>query len=83
MLLDFAGVRVGISRKIDRLATIGWFPGDGFRTQLAWHGQRRNAAKYPDDEEALRASGATTVFSIYTEAGTGFVDHVRTGRQVQ
>ena len=33
-------------------------------------------AKFEDDVEALREAGATTVFNIYTEAGTGFAAHV-------
>ena len=33
-------------------------------------------ARYPEDTEALLQAGATSVFNIYTEAGTGFADHV-------
>jgi hypothetical protein len=33
-------------------------------------------AKFEDEVEALREAGATTVFNIYTEAGTGFAAHV-------
>jgi hypothetical protein len=51
--------------------------------ESSYRGRVAAAAKYPDDEDALRASGATAVFNIYTEAGTGFADHVRTGHQVQ
>jgi hypothetical protein len=51
--------------------------------ESSYRGRVAAAAKYPDDEESLRASGATAVFNIYTEAGTGFADHVRTGHQVQ
>ncbi len=33
-------------------------------------------ARYPDEEEPLRAAGATAVFNIYAEAGGGFASHV-------
>ena len=33
-------------------------------------------AKFPDEVEKLKRAGATTVFNIYTEAGTGFALHV-------
>jgi len=33
-------------------------------------------ARYPDDEATLREAGATAVFNIYAEAGTGFAGHV-------
>ena len=33
-------------------------------------------AKYPDEEAPLRMAGATEVFNIYAEAGTGFASHV-------
>ncbi len=36
-------------------------------------------AKYPDDEPQLREAGATAVFNIYAEAGTGFAGHAVTG----
>jgi glutathione-regulated potassium-efflux system ancillary protein KefC len=45
--------------------------------ESSFAGRVAAAAKYPDDEEALRQAGATAVFDIYTEAGTGFADHVR------
>ncbi len=38
-------------------------------------------AKFPDEEEQLRQSGATMVFNIYTETGAAFADHVGTHRQ--
>jgi len=44
--------------------------------ESSFRGRVAAAAKYPDDEELLRESGATAVFDIYTEAGTGFADHV-------
>lgn len=33
-------------------------------------------SRYPDEEEELRQAGATAVFNVFTEAGTGFADHV-------
>ncbi|MFT5442136.1 MAG: glutathione-regulated potassium-efflux system ancillary protein KefC [Myxococcota bacterium] len=45
--------------------------------EISFTGQIAATAKYPDDEELLRQSGATAVFNIYTEAGTGFADHVQ------
>jgi hypothetical protein len=45
--------------------------------ESAFSGRVAAAAKYPDEEETLRQSGATAVFNIYTEAGTGFADHIR------
>jgi len=35
------------------------------------------SARFLDDEEKLLEAGATTVFNIYTEAGTGFAEHVQ------
>jgi len=32
--------------------------------------------KFQDEAEVLLEAGATTVFNIYTEAGTGFADHI-------
>jgi hypothetical protein len=32
--------------------------------------------KFEDEAEELRASGASTVFNVYTEAGAGFAAHV-------
>jgi len=44
--------------------------------EISFPGSIAAAAKYPDEEERLRKAGATAVFNIYTEAGTGFADHV-------
>jgi len=33
-------------------------------------------AKYPDDEQALRAAGVHRVFNLYAEAGAGFAQHI-------
>jgi hypothetical protein len=45
--------------------------------ESSFSGRVAATARYPDDEEPLRKFGATAVFNIYTEAGTGFADHVR------
>lgn len=39
-------------------------------------GEVATTARFPDEEEALKLAGATTVFNIYTEAGAGFAAHV-------
>lgn len=38
-------------------------------------------ARFPDEENLLRQAGATAVFNIYTEAGSGFAAHVETTLQ--
>lgn len=38
-------------------------------------------ARFPDEMDRLRQSGATAVFNIYTEAGAGFAEHVETQSQ--
>ena len=38
-------------------------------------------AKYPDDEQLLRAAGVQLVFNLYAEAGAGFARHVCTGQK--
>ncbi|MCP3669022.1 MAG: cation:proton antiporter [Gammaproteobacteria bacterium] len=44
--------------------------------EISFPGRVAATARYPDEEEPLRQSGATAVFNIYTEAGVGFADHV-------
>lgn len=44
--------------------------------EISFHGRIAATARYPDEEEMLHNAGATAVFNIYTEAGTGFADHV-------
>ncbi len=44
--------------------------------EISFPGRIAATARYPDEEESLRQSGATAVFNIYTEAGVGFADHV-------
>ncbi|WP_236725753.1 cation:proton antiporter family protein [Candidatus Reidiella endopervernicosa] len=43
---------------------------------ISFSGRVAATAKFPDEELVLRRAGATAVFNIYTEAGTGFADHV-------
>ncbi len=50
--------------------------------EISFPGRIAAVSRYPDDEESLRELGATAVFNIYTEAGTGFADHVRMGDEV-
>ncbi len=42
---------------------------------IRFKGRIAATAKYPDEADALRRNGATSVFNIYREAGTGFADH--------
>ncbi|MCP4127613.1 MAG: cation:proton antiporter [Gammaproteobacteria bacterium] len=44
--------------------------------EISFPGRIAATARYLDEEEPLRQSGATAVFNIYTEAGVGFADHV-------
>ncbi len=44
--------------------------------EISFPGRIAATARYPDEEERLYQAGATAVFNIYTEAGTGFADHV-------
>lgn len=44
--------------------------------EISFPGRIAATARFPDEEKILRRSGATAVFNIYTEAGTGFADHV-------
>ena len=45
--------------------------------KISFPGRIAATAKYPDEVSSLVQSGANAVFNIYTEAGTGFADHVR------
>jgi hypothetical protein len=42
----------------------------------AYGGTISAVARYPDEIPLLEAGGAALVFNIYTEAGTGFAEHV-------
>lgn len=44
--------------------------------KISFPGRIAATARFPDEVELLRQSGATAVFNIYTEAGVGFADHV-------
>ncbi len=43
---------------------------------IAFTGRIAATARFPDEAIALQNAGATAVFNVYTEAGTGFADHV-------
>jgi predicted Kef-type K+ transport protein len=43
---------------------------------ISFNGQITAVARYPDEIQLLRKSGANAVFNIYTEAGAGFAEHV-------
>ncbi|MCU7923265.1 MAG: cation:proton antiporter [Candidatus Thiodiazotropha sp. (ex Dulcina madagascariensis)] len=49
--------------------------------KISFPGRIAATARYPDEVEHLRQAGATAVFNIYTEAGTGFADHVKVHAQ--
>ena len=44
--------------------------------EISFNGRIAATARFPDEEQQLRQSGATAVFNIYTEAGAGFAVHV-------
>ena len=44
--------------------------------EIGFEGGIAATARYPDEEAQLREAGATAVFNIYAEAGTGFAGHV-------
>ena len=45
--------------------------------EISFPGRIAATARYLDEEEQLRQSGATAVFNIYTEAGAGFAEHIK------
>ncbi len=49
--------------------------------EISFHGRIAATSRFPDEEMLLRQSGVTAVFNIYTEAGTGFADHVQVQNQ--
>lgn len=49
--------------------------------ETAFPGRIVATAKFPDEEERLRRSGASAVFNIYTEAGAGFANHAEVKHQ--
>ena len=44
--------------------------------EIGFKGRIAATARYADEEAQLRKAGATAVFNIYAEAGTGFAGHV-------
>ncbi len=44
--------------------------------KISFPGRITATARFPDEVEKLRQSGASAVFNIYTEAGAGFAEHV-------
>ena len=49
----------------------------GRQNRLNWiSGRIAATAKTPDEVDALKRAGATTVFNIYTEAGAGFAARI-------
>ena len=46
--------------------------------QTSFSGRTAAIARFADEEDILRNSGAVAVFNIYTEAGAGFANHVET-----
>ena len=44
--------------------------------EIGFKGGIAATSRYPDEEPKLREAGATEVFNIYAEAGTGFAGHV-------
>ncbi len=46
---------------------------------VSFDGKITAVARYPDEEQTLLEHGVTAVFNIYTEAGTGFADHIKAG----
>ncbi|MDH3326459.1 MAG: cation:proton antiporter [Gammaproteobacteria bacterium] len=50
--------------------------------EISFPGRIAATARYPDEVKLLQQSGATQVFNIYTEAGTGFADHANSDNLV-
>jgi len=50
--------------------------------EISFPGRIAATARFSDEEKFLRQAGATAVFNIYTEAGSGFADHVEAQNQV-
>lgn len=48
--------------------------------EISYPGRIAATARFPDEVKLLLQSGATEVFNIYTEAGTGFANHVDNNR---
>jgi hypothetical protein len=65
----------GTAKSSSQSGCLGTTTGDIFLRAYA------TTARFPDEEKLLRQSGATAVFNIYTEAGTGFANHVEVQNQ--
>ncbi|MCF6282653.1 MAG: cation:proton antiporter [Candidatus Polarisedimenticolaceae bacterium] len=50
--------------------------------EISFPGRIAATARYSDEEERLRESGATAVFNIYTEAGAGLAEHIEAQNKV-
>jgi hypothetical protein len=48
---------------------------------ISFSGRIAATARFPDEMATLQQSGATAVFNIYTEAGSGFAEHVEAQNQ--
>ena len=48
---------------------------------ISFSGRIAATSRYPEEEEILLQAGATAVFNVYTEAGTGFADYLEAGNQ--
>ncbi|MCK4708772.1 MAG: NAD-binding protein, partial [Gammaproteobacteria bacterium] len=48
--------------------------------QTSFSGRSAAIARFTDEAMTLHKAGATAVFNIYTEAGTGFADHVQVSK---
>ena len=49
---------------------------------ICFSGRIAATARFPDEVTILQQAGATAVFNIYTEAGSGFAHHVEMQFQV-
>ncbi len=50
--------------------------------RISFSGFIAATARFPDEVQLLRQSGATAVFNIYTEAGAGFANHVELNNSI-
>ncbi len=50
--------------------------------EISFRGRIAATARYPDEKERLHRAGATAVFDIYTEAGSGFANHVEVNHHI-
>lgn len=50
--------------------------------KISFTGRIAAIARFPDEVPLLKQHGATAVFNIYTEAGTGFANHVEINNSI-